>query len=212
MLRLVVFIALLFFGSTIANAQEYYYWANGKKYSLELYPDKQYILMHGQNKIAIAQELDVSESSISEIKPIIISSTINNDRASKPLESVQYWAFVYSSINKAKVQSSDIIYAAPSFLVNGKEIGLSQYFYVKLKQEKDIEILESLAKENQVEIVGNDRFMPLWYILSCDKNSKGNALEMANLFYELGYFDSAEPDLMDDFLMGCTNDPLFAKQ
>lgn len=49
-------------------------------------------------------------------------------------------------------------------------------------------------------------------LLSCDKNSNGNALEMANLFYESGYFDSAEPDLMDDFLMGCTNDPLFAEQ
>ncbi|MFD2035736.1 S8 family serine peptidase [Belliella marina] len=35
---------------------------------------------------------------------------------------------------------------------------------------------------------------------------------MANLFYELGYFESAEPDLMEEFLMGCTNDPLFAEQ
>ena len=135
MIRLVVLIALLFSGSTIANAQEYYYWANGKKYSLELYPDKQYILMQGQDKMAIAQELEVSEQSISELKPIIISSTINNDRASKLIESNQYWAFVYSTIDKAKVQLSDIIYAAPSFLVKGKEIGLSQYFYVKLKQE-----------------------------------------------------------------------------
>ncbi|RZS95389.1 S8 family serine peptidase [Cecembia calidifontis] len=206
------FIALLLLGSIIANAQEYYYWANGEKYFLELYAEKQYILIQGQNKIAIAKELEVSEQSISELKPIILSSTINNDRASKPVESNQYWAFVNSTIDKAKVESSGIVYAAPSFLVNGKEIGLSQYFYVKLRKEKDIEILESLARDNQVEIIGNDSFMPLWYILSCDKNSKGNALEMANLFYELGYFDSAEPDLMEDFLMGCTNDPLFAQQ
>ncbi len=97
-------------------------------------------------------------------------------------------------------------------MVNGKEIGMSQYIYVKLKQEKDVTILESLASENMVEVIGNDKFMPLWYILSCDKSSKGNALEMANLFYESGYFESAEPDLMVDFLMGCTNDPLFAEQ
>lgn len=142
MIRLVVFIALLFSISTIANAQEYYYWANGKKYSLELYPDKQFILMLGQNKIAIAQDLEVPAEDISEIKPIIISKTINNDRTNKSLEDGLYWAFVNSSIDKAKIQSSDIIYAAPSFLANGKEIGLSQYFYVKLKEEKDIEILE----------------------------------------------------------------------
>lgn len=165
MIKSVVFTAFLFFSLTIANAQKYYYWANGMKYPLELYSERQYILMHDQNKTAVAQELEVSEQSISEIKPIIINRTINNDRASKPLEHDQYWAFVNSSINKAKVQSSDIIYAAPSFLVNGKEIGLSQYYYVKLKQEKDFELLENLAIQNKVDIVGNDSFMPLWYII-----------------------------------------------
>ncbi|MFD2035735.1 hypothetical protein ACFSKL_13105 [Belliella marina] len=150
MMRSIIFFSLLFLGSIIAHVQEYYYWANGEKHSLELYSDKQYILMQGQNKIAIAQELEVSEQSISELKPIIISSTINTDRASKSLESDQYWAFVNSSIDKAKVPSSDIIYVAPLFLVNGKEIGLSHYFYVKLKQEKDIEVLKLLAKENMV--------------------------------------------------------------
>lgn len=63
-----------------------------------------------------------------------------------------------------------------------------------------------------MEIVGNDSFMPLWYILSCNKNSKGNALEMANLFYESGYFASAQPDLMEDLNINCTNDPLFNEQ
>lgn len=212
MIRLVVSTAFLIFSSTIAIAQEYYYWSNGMKYPLELYSERQYILIQGQSKIASAQGLEISEQNISELKPIIISKTINSIRASKPLKSNLYWAFVNSSINKAKILSSDIIYAAPSFLANGQEIGLSQYFYVKLKQEKDIEMLESLAKKNLVEIIGYDQFMPLWYILSCDKNSKGNALEMANLFYELGYFESAEPDLMVDLLMGCTNDPLFGDQ
>jgi len=212
MIRLVVSTAFLILSSTIANAQEYYYWSNGMKYPLELYSEKQYILTQNQSKIAAAQALAISEQNISELKQIIISKTINTIRASKPLSSNLYWAFANSSINKAKVQSSDIIYAAPSFLANGQEIGLSQYFYVKLKQEQDIEILESLARKNLVEIIGYDQFMPLWYILSCDKNSKGNALEMANLFYELGYFESAEPDLMVDFLMGCTNDTLFGDQ
>jgi hypothetical protein len=47
-----------------------------------------------------------------------------------------------------------------------------------------------------VEIVGNNGFMPLWYTLSCSKNSKGNALEMANTFYETGFFSNvAEGDL-----------------
>jgi cell wall-associated protease len=212
MKRAILLKVLLFFGLITANAQEYYYWANGMKYPLELYSEKQYILTQGQNKMAIAQGLEISEQDISELKPIIIGRTINSDIINKSLQSDFFWAFVNRPIEKAKVESSDIVYAAPSFLVNGKEIGLSQYFYVKLKKEKDIEILESLARDNQVEILGNDSFMPLWYILSCDKNSKGNALDMANLFYESGYFTSAQPDLMEDLNINCTNDPLFNEQ
>ena len=41
-------------------AQEYYYWANGMKYPLELYSERQYILMQGQSKIAAAQGLEIS--------------------------------------------------------------------------------------------------------------------------------------------------------
>ena len=78
--------AFLFMGLTIVNAQKYYYWSNGKKYALELYPEKQYILVRSQNKSAIAQSINVSESDISSIKPIIISRTINTQRASKLLE------------------------------------------------------------------------------------------------------------------------------
>ena len=116
MIKLVVSTVFLIISSTIANAQEYYYWANGMKYPFELYSERQYILMQGQSKIAAAQGLEISEQNISELKPIIISKTINSNRASKPLKSNLYWGFVNSRINKAKVQSSDIIYAAPSFL------------------------------------------------------------------------------------------------
>lgn len=52
--------------------------------------------------------------------------------------------------------------------------------------------------------------MPLWYTLSCTKKSKGNALDMANLFYETGFFESSEPDLMSDDSPQCVNDTYFA--
>lgn len=40
-----------------------------------------------------------------------------------------------------------------------------------------------------------NEFMPLWYTLSCDNESAGDALQMANEFYESGLFEFAEPDL-----------------
>ncbi len=203
---------ILFISFNFGYTQGNYYWANGEKHFLELYPEKQYVLVEGQNKASIAQELGISAQNITDLEPIVISRTIQNRRPGKPEMDNLHWGLVNQSVNKDKIQSPKIIYTAPFFMVNGKEIGLSQYFYVKLKQEKDKEILESLAKESLVEIVGNDHFMPLWYILSCDKNSKGNALALANLFYETGNFSSAQPDLMEDLNVNCTNDPLFGQQ
>jgi len=81
---ILVFTSFLLLSSTITNAQEYYYWTNGEKYPIEAYPEKQYILIQGQKKSAIAESLDILERNISTIKPIIVSRTINNHRVRNP--------------------------------------------------------------------------------------------------------------------------------
>lgn len=54
--------------------------------------------------------------------------------------------------------------------------------------------------------------MESWFILSCDKNSDGNALEMANKFYESGMFEFSFPDFIDDLSVDCKNDTYFGDQ
>lgn len=203
----------LFFCLNSAFSQEYYYWAYGRKYPLELYAEKHFVLTMNSDKELVAMGLGISKDEVLDLKQLTISKTIKNNRSDKSAgDNGLHWGFVNRSLTIEKIKSSEIIYAAPSFRVNGKEIGLSQFFYVKLKQEQDIELLEKLAEEKKVEIVGNDGFMPLWYILSCDKNSRGNALEMANLFYETGLFTSAQPDFMEDYGANCRNDTFFNQQ
>lgn len=213
-IKTVLFALILFSSLESVIAQEHYYWAYGKKYPLEFYPEKQYVLVKGQGKETVVQGLGISANEVSDLKQLIVSQTIKNNKPDKSRNNTDlHWGFVNHLIDKEAVKSSDyIIYAAPSFLANGKEVGLSQFFCVKLKQEQDFGLLSRMAEENRVEITGNDSFMPLWYVLSCDKNSRGNALEMANLFYETGRFSSAQPDLMEDHVVACTDDPLFNQQ
>lgn len=64
----------------------------------------------------------------------------------------------------------------------------------------------------RVSIVGNNSFMPLWYILSCNQHSVGNALQAANLFYESGLFAAAEPDFIGSVKMDCVNDTYASSQ
>lgn len=81
----------------------------------------------------------------------------------------------------------------------GVEVGISHLFTVKLKSDKDFEKLDSIATKNKVKIVGSHTYRPLWHTLSCDVSSKGNALEMANAFFESGIFEHALPDIMEEF-------------
>jgi hypothetical protein len=70
----------------------------------------------------------------------------------------------------------------------------SHVFYVRLFEEADLAALQNLAAENRITIRGSSN-LTLWYILECSKESAGNALQMANLFYETGLFLAAEPEL-----------------
>ena len=100
-----------------------------------------------------------------------------------------------------------ILYAAPYFKTpDGEKIGLSNLFYVKLKKERDIAKLKELADKHRFEIAGQNKFMPLWYILSATKSSSFNAMDAANFFYETGLFKYAEPDLMVDNLFANAGD------
>ncbi len=92
----------------------------------------------------------------------------------------------------------------------GNKIGLSNLFYVKLKDEGDVAILEKTAKDMGCVIVSRDEFMPLWFTLSVTDSSKFNALENAIFFHESGLFSSSEPDLTADITL--SNDTYFRDQ
>jgi subtilisin family serine protease len=113
-------------------------------------------------------------------------------------------------LSDIRQQNKDVI-VAPYFNDQyGSKIGLSNLFYVKLKRDGDVALLEKTAKEMACIVVYRDEFMPLWFTLSVTETSKLNALESANFFHESGLFSSAEPDLMADIAL--SNDTYFGQQ
>lgn len=95
---------------------------------------------------------------------------------------------------------------------NNEELVISHLFYVNLNNSTDFQLLENLAQQNNIELLGNNKFMPLWYTLSCNKNSTDNTLQMANLFHQTGLFASVQPDFLVKIETTCVNDPLFPNQ
>jgi hypothetical protein len=90
----------------------------------------------------------------------------------------------------------NVIKVSPTYTVLDKKIGISNYFYVKLFKAEDKQLLYNLAKKHSIRIAGYNEFMPLWFTLSCSKETPLNVIEIANLFYETGLFESAEPELL----------------
>lgn len=68
-------------------------------------------------------------------------------------------------------------------------------FNVKLFDENDLTILDSIITQTNTELVEQNEFMPKWFELRAIKTSTGDALTMANYFHETGLFEHSEPGI-----------------
>jgi hypothetical protein len=75
------------------------------------------------------------------------------------------------------------------------DLGIYDIFLCKLKSDSLINHLNDLIIKTNTKIV---QYSSLggFYLIRADKNSKGDALDMSNEFYESGYFEYAEPDFI----------------
>ncbi|WP_209331175.1 S8 family serine peptidase [Lunatimonas salinarum] len=211
-------ILLLFFFLSInlveySYSQEtYFYYSGDKKIPLNELPEKVYVKFEGKvdenklNQLGFASRETIQFENENSFGAI---NAINRD--------VAYSYAIVSSNQSAIKNISNDHYTMPFFSIDSNiEVGISHLFTVRLKSSTDFALLDSIANANNVKIVGNHTFRPLWYTLSCDIGSKGNALQMANTFYETKLFQFAIPDIMEDIeflgLLPPPSDPLFSTQ
>lgn len=117
----------------------------------------------------------------------------------------------YTNFVNSLNNNSNVLKVSPCYKTfNGKRLGLTNNFYVKINPV-NVNALISYAQTNNIEILGKDSFMDNWYILSCSKNNPKNSLEYANQFHESGLFITAEPEFIYHDLLA-TNDPLYSSQ
>ncbi|WP_114792372.1 S8 family serine peptidase [Niabella yanshanensis] len=201
-------------GGTAARsviAADDYYWYKGNKIPLTKNTKKKYILFEAANEAKVNTALSEKGARIVEK-----AKNLNLSKATKVADDEKSDTLRFMIVEvSTKLSTTDnkIIYEAPFFITSsGDEIGLSQLFYVRLKSTDGYSKLVELARSNNVEILGNNEYVKERYTLSCSNGSSGNALEMANKFYESGYFASAQPDLMGRFKSASVNDTYFANQ
>jgi len=205
---LFLFIFIWLASSNFAQEDKYYYWYKGEKQPLLLNNNRWFLVFDEKpDKVTLSNELQIEIDRIDEIKKV------HNRDMHNPRINDQYWTVVRSDGIEINLTTYLVSYYAPFFyLKSGEEVGLSHLFYVKLRKAEDLELLEKFADKNGASIIRRNKFMPLWYTLSCSRNSKGNAMELANLFFESGLFSASQPDIMVDNLIQSVNDSYFSDQ
>lgn len=194
------------------NAGTHYYWYRGNKIPITINSTKSYVLFEssGESNVQIPVQ---NLNSASTAQKVTLSSHLQSQEGTRAVaDNNLFWAEVASA--DLNLQDQTLLYTAPYFEnMDGEEMGLSHLFYVKVKSVRDVRILTQLAVLNNVTMLGNNEYMPRWYTLSCTKESRGNALEMANLFYETGTFEACQPSFIcNDEITAAPNDPYFSSQ
>jgi subtilisin family serine protease len=201
-----------------ANAQEQtFYYKKGEKVALKVDTSKAYVLFRPEITQERVEKATKSANAVLQRFDSVKEPEGLNLTQDPPTKGAN-WAIIENFDVAAQPLAqpevaNNVIYRAPFLLTaDNKQVGMSHLVNVKLKAPGDKAKLEGLAKDLKVTIVGNNKFMPLWYTLACTKDSAGNALQVANKLYESNIFASAEPDFLADFRIKCADDGHFGAQ
>lgn len=174
--------------------QEFYYYQDQKIY---LYITKQKITIGFIDTLTF-QEMKNTLDNYIFIKPLEEGQAIENKKLALPNLKDNLTCDQIDQGIKELTDNSNISYAN-SFLLpknNNTLMGITGEFIVNIKDTSQITELQSLAIQTNTTIIKQNEFIPEVYILNADKNSSGNALKMANYFYETGKFEYAEPNFL----------------
>jgi len=199
--RLLFFTFIAMIISQSANAQDNYcYYYGGKKIGLTL--EKKFL--------NIIPRENLEKSSIAHLGIRNFDLGTDDQKITKiEFQSEPTDVDFFKTIHSLK-QNLGIAHVA-LFFKKGEHssIGTSNVFYVKLKNINDFVKLQQVANQKNARIEKQVPNMPLWYILTLLPESKEYSFEVANYFYEVGFFADVDPAFMFDFKTTCTNDSMF---
>ena len=187
-----LFLLLLIFVSCSqhAIAQTDYYYYKGQKIPLILNEDKVVVSIPKDCDKAIERILS-SVRAQNMINDEVFGIYVITRSDFEKLTSLDFW----------EEDSKSVILTSSYFTANNEELYSTPYLTVKLKKEDDKDVLVLYAEQYGLEIVRQDSFMPLWYILHVNLETEKSPLECANELYESGDFAESVPDFAGSIVL-----------
>ena len=165
--------------SSMAQTDSYYYY-RGTKIPLTLNEDKICVSIAKEHDM-VSERIRANVQVLRTIENNAIDLFVISRSDFENLISQEFW------VEDAK----SVILSSCYFTENYEEVATSPYLTVKLKNEEDQDLLTSYAEQYKLRIVGNDPYLPLWYILSLT-----SPLECANELWESEEFAASLPDFV----------------
>ena len=182
-------------GTRIGEYLVSYYWFNGAKIPIYLHDNSCMIIYHAEDEEAIVarlEEMGLTKDDMKSKADYIISP--------KDFENPQKVVYDYQDTKRATISNnyeqalniSEVVYATPcasSDIFPEKIFPISNLIYVDGNNYAKI---EKIAKELNVDILGKiSGIVGNYYEIACNRNSKGNPLEVINACHNVGLI--AEP-------------------
>jgi len=170
----------------------YYYYSGSKKQYLELDTRQIFVSVAAEDttQVFFAKKLHNSPLRADVSDKIQSENPHRQKRFWTKLNLEENLSDTAYFVKMAEIKNSgeDVIVSSYFKTQYQDKIGLSNFFYVKLKSLSDTVLLyREVEKEDAVLVLQNE-FMPLWFVVNITKNSRYNAMEMANRFYETDLF------------------------
>ena len=201
-------IGLFVFSGLGYGQQAQYYYYGSKKITLSQSSTQVYARVAVQEKEAVKQLLQQNfaidrEDMVSlqhEGSLLIDLKTPNSNR-------------VTSIVNSLKSSGKALLVRPALVAPDGKAQIIDEGFYVKLKPGTSYLQLSGLAAQYHCSVEKQYAYNSKTYILKAGAQNNYDAIAMANLFFESGLFEYAEPDFQVlNMLQSTPNDPLYNLQ
>lgn len=191
-----------------------YYWCGDVKIPLIVNDDKLYVLAETTKIEKLTKTAMITHDSLIAARESENYSALGLKSLLSDCEQSGKISLILENAVLDDIETDDIIYAAPYFRTeDGSELGITNILSVQLSEAQQFDKLEKIAEYNNLEILGENIHEPNVYYLSCTKDSRGNALEMANLIYESGLVEYAAPEfILDSSPASAPNDTYFTDQ
>jgi hypothetical protein len=161
-----------------------YYWAGDDKVPIERIEGKFMVMFYSENEAQFMDELAKTGAQVSYVDGAHMQISNNRKRATveggfEEIEDALALTFYWDNYYRQE---------------DGRDAWTDGTFGVRLRSAADYLLLEGMAEENDVKIVRKNEYRETYY-LACTNDSKGNAVEMANLFHESGLYEWSCPSL-----------------